>query len=1166
MILTTSSHHWHSPIILIGWLLSGATTVSAQDAWVGYLEATDTRLVLDELYAVNDNLEKDFAWGDFDQDGWTDLVIVRKFPGSIEGGARNILLMNEGGVLVDRTDQYATTSNTPGDAGFLALTNDRDVKVADFNNDGWLDLVTATSMSDDEESIIGQPRIYMNLGADVNGDWLGFRFEDDRIPELFSKNGSAANPRFNAVDVGDLNGDGYADLFFVDHDTPETSGLVCIDLNGDGDTDDVVDGVNECNQSPGEDPAKDYDGRFLINRGAANPGYFEDTTTSRMTASQLSMGFGQECAIRDVNGDGLLDVIRVNTLTSGRDIAVLYQTEGLDWLGPFTVTSFGPYGMNAADLDNDGDIDVVSVDDGQDAYVINNGNNGSGQANWTRYTIADSLNEFGNSAQFGDLDGDGWLDMIIADVDSDLPPFCPSSGRRMYIYRNTGVTNDLFDEDGSVLPEWALQSTYDSAPIDIDNDGYLDLVIGACYGLSVWINEPPIGIDFSYPKGLPEMVAPVEPLDLAVMLEPSNGVLDETSPTLHYTIDDGPTVSIPMQGSGSNWVAPLPGFDCGDDVGIAFTARLLDGSEYRDPPLGEHAVEIISDLVVIFEDDMEAGTNGWTTNAEGTGTTGAWELADPIATIAAGLQYAPGEAASGTFCWVTQNGLVGGSAGTADVDGGPFTLTSPVFDLDGEEATVSFDWWLVNDDLDTTAEDTLLVEVTNGGPWVTARAITSNSSGWNTESFKIGDHIVPSSTVQIRFQIADVPNNSLTEAAIDDVVVERIECVQPPIDCNDNGVADRIDLGNGTSTDCNRNLVPDECDIADGAPDANLDGIPDACQGQLVFAVPARFPTVTSAIVVAPEGSRIQLAPGNYAEAIDLGTRNLQIVGDRADPASTTLETPGMNMTVVTIAGGQDASTLIAGVLIENGISSTPEPGFPANSVGGGLYIDGASPVIEDCIVGTNQATRGGGAYLRFSEAVFRRTVIEGNATGDGGGGLWWQGGVISLEDCTIRNNQAQGDGGGLHVATDGGSIAGGAITGNFATNDGAGLWWRGFLQPLDIIDVEILMNTAGANGGGVFSVSGFFGIRPSELVACDNFPNQIRGPYTIMPAVTNTVCRCGDINGDGEVNGIDLGLYLAVGGTACGEFEDCPADITFDGVITGADLGRILGDWGFCP
>ena len=778
--------------------LLAATTVvaSAHAQWVDYIEATDTRLVIDPLYSVNDNIEKDFAWADFDQDGWIDLAIVRKFPGSIEGGARNLLLMNENGVLVDRTDLYASASNVSGDNGFLALTNDRDVKAIDFDNDGWLDLVTSTTMSDNQSARIGQPRIYMNLGNDASGNWLGFRFEDDRIPELFAKNGSSANPRACAIDVGDLNNDGYADLYFVDYDTPETSGTICIDLNGDGDTNDVVDGVSECNQSPAENASKDYDGKLLFNRGAEAPGYFYDTTTTSMTAAQLAQAFGNECAVRDVNNDGLLDVIRVNTLTSGQDIAVLYQTNGSGWNGPHTVTGGAPYGMNAADLNNDGRVDIVTADDGQDAYMINNGNNGSGIATWTRYTIADSFSEFGNSIQFGDLDNDGWLDVLIADVDADLGPFCPSSGRRMHIYHNTGVTNALLDEDGFIIPEWAVQSTYDSAPIDINNDGWLDLVIGACYGISIWVNNPPIGVDFTYPAGVPGTAAPGETTSFPVSITAIGGTLDASSPTLIVSIDNEGPVSYPMSGAGSNWTATLPAFDCGQNVAFHVSARLQGGAEYRDPPVGDHTLDVASDFIVAFADDMEAGNGGWTTENLGA-TAGAWERAIPIATTSAGAQYAPGETTSGSYCWVTQNGLPGGSAGTADLDGGPVNLISPVLDLSEGDATVAFNWWLACDDFGTAAEDTMLVQVTNGGDWVTAMSFTNGPAGWNEASFTVGDFVSPTATVQIRFSVADAPNNSVTEAAIDDVTVSRVECVQTgcPEDLNGDGMVNGADIG-----------------------------------------------------------------------------------------------------------------------------------------------------------------------------------------------------------------------------------------------------------------------------------------------------------------------------------------------------------------------------------
>ncbi len=52
-----------------------------------------------------------------------------------------------------------------------------------------------------------------------------------------------------------------------------------------------------------------------------------------------------------------------------------------------------------------------------------------------------------------------------------------------------------------------------------------------------------------------------------------------------------------------------------------------------------------------------------------------------------------------------------------------------------------------------------------------------------------------------------------------------------------------------------------------------------------------------------------------------------------------------------------------------------------------------------------------------------------------------------------------------------------------------------------------------------------------------------------------------GDLDGDGQVDGADVGLLLAAWGST-----DPSADLTGDGFVNGADLGLLLGGWGLCP
>lgn len=101
------------------------------------------------------------------------------------------------------------------------------------------------------------------------------------------------------------------------------------------------------------------------------------------------------------------------------------------------------------------------------------------------------------------------------------------------------------------------------------------------------------------------------------------------------------------------------------------------------------------------------------------------------------------------------------------------------------------------------------------------------------------------------------------------------------------------------------------------------------------------------------------------------------------------------------------------------------------------------------------------------------------------------------------------------------------------------------------------LIGGTGVTGNGINSginASGQLVVRASDSV------NAI---YTVARINLGAAPCPADLTGDGVVNGADLAVLLGAWGPCSGS---CPADFTGDGVVDGADLGFMLGAWGACP
>ena len=119
-----------------------------------------------------------------------------------------------------------------------------------------------------------------------------------------------------------------------------------------------------------------------------------------------------------------------------------------------------------------------------------------------------------------------------------------------------------------------------------------------------------------------------------------------------------------------------------------------------------------------------------------------------------------------------------------------------------------------------------------------------------------------------------------------------------------------------------------------------------------------------------------------------------------------------------------------------------------ASSGGGGLKLAGES-TIEGCDISGNEAesSNGGGGGLILASnnksCIIKKSVISKNIAGESGGGIYINGGTLSLESvAAIRENTAETDGGGIYIRD--GSLnleSGAAISNNTAKKDGGAIY-----------------------------------------------------------------------------------------------------------------------------
>ncbi len=230
------------------------------------------------------------------------------------------------------------------------------------------------------------------------------------------------------------------------------TGMGFLDLDGDGDAELVVADGND--MQPGH-----------LRLHASEDGGLSEAVTWQSAETHY---FGH-LSIGDVNGDGLEDVAVSRYLSdegfSAPGGVSIYLSDGTGLVAGFEAEGFSTFACALGDMDRDGDLDLAvavgepyfSAPDVSRVYA----NDGTGGFTlvWTTEAARHSMD-----VSWADLDGDGWLDLLFANH---------GSPHAVYYGDGAGALDDEpgWEADGEGFEGNSLDWG------DLSGDGLLDVVI-----------------------------------------------------------------------------------------------------------------------------------------------------------------------------------------------------------------------------------------------------------------------------------------------------------------------------------------------------------------------------------------------------------------------------------------------------------------------------------------------------------------------------------------------------------------------------------------------------------------------------------------------------------------------------------------------------------------
>jgi hypothetical protein len=340
---------------------------------------------------------------------------------------QNIITTNADGAM----SVYAADLDGDGDKDVLSASC-WDDKIAWYENLGGGGSFSSQNVVSGfkeiiDSNVVGAGSVYAaDLDGDGDMDVLSASSSDDKIAWYENLDGA----------------DTFSDQKVITTNAAGASSVYAADLDGDGDKDVLS--------------ASENDNKIAWYENLDGAGTFSAQKVITTAADEARYVYAA-----DLDGDGDMDVLSA----SYSDDKIAWY-ENLDGAGTFsdqkviTTNAAGASSVYAADLDGDGDKDVLSTSENDAKIAWYENLDGAGTFSAQKVIATDEY--VGYDVYAADLDGDGDTDVLGSETHGNLGWYENLNGEGDFSSSNT-----IDDE------VWGLESVYAS---DLDNDGDLDVL------------------------------------------------------------------------------------------------------------------------------------------------------------------------------------------------------------------------------------------------------------------------------------------------------------------------------------------------------------------------------------------------------------------------------------------------------------------------------------------------------------------------------------------------------------------------------------------------------------------------------------------------------------------------------------------------------------------